>query len=162
MIILDAQENPVPLLSDQLLTIQILNEWYIILSHRWSSPTGYTQVIQGMEYEQLALNSDGKYLYKLIRKELGKITVVITLNTRGYLWADYFNDYYLINFAFGEKQSFLQIAQEYQYGSLFRNGPVDNCGFIFYFFLRGPKDGNWLMRLTGVQHLAFSVGKVHF
>lgn len=95
-----------------------------------------------MEYNQITLNSDGKYLYELIRKELGKITVVITLNTRGYVWADYFNDYYFCNFGIGKKQSFLRFRQDYSLGPLYPNGPVDNCGFIFYFFFRGPKDGN--------------------
>ena len=103
--ILDEQGNQVELLQNQLLTIEFRNKWFIAPSRHQckNSNSSNTLFLKLITFDQITLNSDGKYYYNFIQNKMEDITIIVSINTQGYTYTEYYNDQYLLqNFAFGK------------------------------------------------------------
>ena len=45
-------------------------------------------------FDQITLNSDGKYYYNFIQNKMEDITIIVSINTQGYTYTEYYNDQY--------------------------------------------------------------------
>ena len=160
--ILDEKGIQTELLQNQLLTIEFRDEWYISHSrHQW---VGFNSIfLKLVTFEQITHDSFGKYHYDFVQEQIGKITIIVSINTQGYVWADYYNDTYLYyHFAFGTKLGLYALEKSYGYGPMYPNGPSDNSGAVLYFLLRGPVNGSWMLNLVGAIYATFFIGKFIF
>ena len=102
---LDEQGNKVPLLKNQLLSIEFRSKWFIGASRqRCEYIRNDIQVqLRFITFENITLDSDGKFNYNFTITKMGDITIIVSINTQGYTWNEYYNDQYLFfNLAFGK------------------------------------------------------------
>ena len=69
---------------------------------------------------------------------------------------------YFIDLHLENKLELFTMEQRFEYGPIYPNGPVDNWGFMYYFLLRGPVDGTWMLNLIGTLNITLFIGKFAF
>ena len=100
--ILDEKGIQTELLQNQLLTIEFRDEWYISPSRH--PCIGSNPILRKLvTFDQITHDSFGKYHYDFVEEQIGKITIIVSINSQGYVWADFYDDMYIFyKFAFGK------------------------------------------------------------
>ena len=78
------------------MSIEFRSKWFIGASRqRCEYIRNDIQVqLRFITFENITLDSDGKFNYNFTITKMGDITIIVSINTQGYTWNEYYNDQY--------------------------------------------------------------------